>query len=347
MKFFDYLSESPVNFIFQKRRNQTNFGGILFLIYVIVMILISIAYILEYAINEKYIYEGLTFNNQTDKEFDYDNYNRIHDDDELTPYINLTLISHTKDIAIFDRYKNKFIEPNHSDVYDNPVYIHRVKVSDIRIDVYYRCREDYNCSRFAEFDIFYGEFFLLYPHYKINHTEDPPVIMKHDEGLIYGHGYDLHLYRPGLIRDEFNWEVIKYQDEKSLINTLTNKKTDYIFGEINGRNIIYRDYEDFYRSIDYDKEIGYYIPIYHISIFKNFNEYTLYRRRKVHLLDLIAKIGALFSTIKYFFSLFLSFYSKNADNYQIIEKIFKFSNNPIRKIELSKEFNVPEIKIDK
>ena len=229
MKYFDFLSESPVNFIFQKRRNQTNFGGILFLIYAIVMILISLAYILEYSINEKYIYEGLTFNNQTDKEFDYDNYNRIHDDDELTPYINLTLISHTKDIAIFDNYKNKFIEPNYSDVYDDPVYILRSKVSDIWIDIYYICGEDYNCSQFEEFETFYGEFFLSYPHYKINHTEDPPVIMKHDEGLIYGHGYDLHLYRPGLIRDEFNWEVIKYQDEKSLINTLTNKKNRLYF----------------------------------------------------------------------------------------------------------------------
>jgi hypothetical protein len=103
------------------------------------MILISLAYILEYAINEKYIYEGSTFNNQTYKDFDYDNHKRIHDDDELTPYINLTIISHTEDIAIFNDYENKFLELDHLDVYDDPVFSLRKKVSDIRVTIYYKC----------------------------------------------------------------------------------------------------------------------------------------------------------------------------------------------------------------
>ena len=351
MECLDFLSESPTNYIFQKRRNKTNFGGILSLLYIIVMILISLAYILEYAINEKYIYEGSTFNNQTYKDFDYDNHKRIHDDDELTPYINLTIISHTEDIAIFNDYENKFLELDHLDVYDDPVFSLRKKVSDIRVTIYYKCGQDYNCSQFEEFcesnGNWYGDFFLLYPHYKINHNEDPPVKVKETEGLVYGHGYSLRVYRPGIIRDEFDWEVIKYQDEKSLFKTLTNKKTDYFFGEIKDRNFKYTDYESFYHSIEYKKEIGYYIPIYSIVFYKNFEEYTLYRRRKIHLLDTIAKIGALFSTVKYFFSLFLSFYSKNADNYEVIEKLVNSIKEPIKKIELSKEFKVSEIKINK
>ena len=56
MYFLDFLNESPNFFIFQKKANQTNFGGVLFLIYIIIMILISLAYILDYELNDKYTY---------------------------------------------------------------------------------------------------------------------------------------------------------------------------------------------------------------------------------------------------------------------------------------------------
>ena len=52
MHFLDFLSSSPKFFIFQKDTAKTNFGGILFLIYIIVMISISLAYIVNYAVNE-------------------------------------------------------------------------------------------------------------------------------------------------------------------------------------------------------------------------------------------------------------------------------------------------------
>ena len=66
MHSFDFFSESPNIFIFQKESNKTNFGGILFSLFTIIMFLISLAYILDYAINEKYTYEALTFYNHTD-----------------------------------------------------------------------------------------------------------------------------------------------------------------------------------------------------------------------------------------------------------------------------------------
>jgi len=54
MRNLDFLSESPKMFIFNKETNKTYFGGILFLIYITIMILISLAYILDYAFNDKY-----------------------------------------------------------------------------------------------------------------------------------------------------------------------------------------------------------------------------------------------------------------------------------------------------
>ena len=69
MKKIDFLSVSPRNYIFQKDIYKTNFGGILFLIYCVIMLFISLAYILDYAFNEKVETEYLKYQRMpTDEE---------------------------------------------------------------------------------------------------------------------------------------------------------------------------------------------------------------------------------------------------------------------------------------
>jgi len=51
---FDFLSSPPQIYFLGKRTNKTIFGGILFLIYIIIMIVITIFYILDYYLNDKY-----------------------------------------------------------------------------------------------------------------------------------------------------------------------------------------------------------------------------------------------------------------------------------------------------
>jgi hypothetical protein len=53
----------------------------------------------------------------------------------------------------------------------------------------------------------------------------------------------------------------------------------------------------------------------------NYYDYFLYKRKIVSFLDVLAKVGALFSTIKFFFAIALSFYSKNFNNYMVVEKL--------------------------
>ena len=53
MRKIDFLSEYPRFFIFEQEVNKTNFGGILFLLYAIIMLIISISYILLFALNDK------------------------------------------------------------------------------------------------------------------------------------------------------------------------------------------------------------------------------------------------------------------------------------------------------
>ena len=54
MRHLDFLSEYPRTYIFQKDVNKTDFGGVLFVIYTIVMLIISLSYILDYYLNDKY-----------------------------------------------------------------------------------------------------------------------------------------------------------------------------------------------------------------------------------------------------------------------------------------------------
>ena len=61
MEYFDFLSSSPSFSIFQKKTNKIKFGGVLFLIYIIIMLFICLIYILDYIINEKYEIESSVF----------------------------------------------------------------------------------------------------------------------------------------------------------------------------------------------------------------------------------------------------------------------------------------------
>ena len=54
MNAIDFFKLPPQYSIFQKEKNKTQFGGVLFLIYLIIMFFISLAYILDYAVNEKF-----------------------------------------------------------------------------------------------------------------------------------------------------------------------------------------------------------------------------------------------------------------------------------------------------
>ena len=54
MYAIDFFNMPPQYSIFQKETNKTQFGGVLFLIYLIVMFFISLAYLLDYAVNEKF-----------------------------------------------------------------------------------------------------------------------------------------------------------------------------------------------------------------------------------------------------------------------------------------------------
>ena len=54
MHGLDFISDSPRTYIFHKGSNKTNLGGVFTLIYLIIVLLIFLAYIVDYEVNPKY-----------------------------------------------------------------------------------------------------------------------------------------------------------------------------------------------------------------------------------------------------------------------------------------------------
>ena len=329
MHCFDFLSDKPKIYIFQKETNKTNLGGILFLIYIIIMLLISSAYIVDYAINDKYSYDVMTVYNYTDQ----DEEENMNNDLLLNPYINLSITIYSgSNFVIYDNIRFYNLEPDYINSEGNYVYNIRNRVNDTEILIFYLCKTK-NCTETLDQqgDNF-GDLEVYYSNYKINHFDEIPVQYMGDNEVIYSQKLDKSAKKGTMETMTFKWEVIKYKEQRSLFDPLTNRQTEYIFGH-------FKNDEPKEELKDIYADTGYYILLYNIIFTNKHKEYLLYKRRKVDILDVLANIGALFSTIKYFFSLFFYYYSKNFDNYKLIQNILNVSIDPIKEIELSTDFN--------
>ena len=339
MHSLDFLSESPNIFIFQKEALKTNFGGVLFLIYIIVMFLISLAYILDFAINEKYFYEAINFYNHTN----YTEKEKLNEDEELNPYLEVTISLKNDNFSLMDKKTEEFITKDHIDKNGYSIYKIKGKADSIYLLIFFFCGEDKNCTLFNEYIELYnwrifGDFHLEYPGYKIDHLKDPPIF--EDKAKTFKINFYLQdSYQA--VAYLFDWEVIKYKDQRSLFDTFTNRKTEYTFGHLKNDNpeteIQLHDIEDFANEWNFEGE-GHFLPLISLKFSNNHNEYLLYKRKKIELLDVLANIGALFSTIRTLFAVFFSFYSRNFNNYKVVGKILDIPKEPIKKIELTTKF---------
>ena len=59
MRALDVLSISPKNFIFEKDANKTTFGGVLTILYLLVLFIMAFIFLYNYETNSKYI---ITYN---------------------------------------------------------------------------------------------------------------------------------------------------------------------------------------------------------------------------------------------------------------------------------------------
>ena len=342
MQNFDFLSTSPNIFIFRKETNKTIFGGILFLIYIIIMILISLLYILDYTLNEKYSIEYSSVYNYTRITSEI---KLMDSDTQLNPYLDIKIFIDAfcdPFVAIYKMINGKpiLLEEKYDETtgVEFAYYELKEKVNDTEFNAVFKCGEDPNCTEFYYFinqwaNSPIGYFYHYSPGF-INHEKDPPIVKKNDVKNFFVYS----LYMPntiGIKQSLFDWEVIKYKDKRNLFDTLTNNKREYYTGHVKGEEktseSVYQYPEDYTDYIFYDENIGYYIVFFTVKYFNPHRDYLLYKRTKFQFMDVIANIGALFSTIKFFFAIGFYFYSRNYDNYEIVGKIL---NPPKEKKEI-------------
>ena len=423
MKAIDFLNSSPHYFIFQKESNKTNFGGILFLIFLILMFFISLLYILDYALNEKYEIENYTVD--TYEKIDYSQLDKL----DFSPEINQEVSFIIK--VVFNYYEGFYIDKN--ELIDNfflqygenyykgyfcPLYechnnrgdsfiifnITKNKIFEkdsnhveMEIKLFYKCN-DTNCSNFPYYMI--DDFTIITENFEIHHNESIPIITKdcvksENKGLIefdhecdYASSGQLSLYQH--VQMDLEIATIQYKEKKGisrLFDKLIGNKNEYIITYIENdkTNCYYSDSpykkkEGDYNSDDNENEVKdnvlYEYKDKYINNYSNFNrneynfkfnndnkdnlnssddylfematiytkpssKYQLYKRSFISFLDVIANIGALFSTFNFVFIFLYKFYAINFDNFQIIENILE-NNNKLNKNQIS--FNKSKIK---
>ena len=86
MKKLDFLSNPPKTFIFQKSSNKTTFGGILTIIYFLVILIIAFIYIYNYVVNDKYIISFINYKEQVTA----DNITKLEADPDYNPTLNFS-----------------------------------------------------------------------------------------------------------------------------------------------------------------------------------------------------------------------------------------------------------------
>jgi len=141
MNCLDFLSEPPKNYIFKKGQNKTHFGGTLFFIYIFIMALISLAYIIDYCLNEKYLVEYSKVNNIGTAE----SRNEFNEDPELNPLLDFELnITDQKGNNLSERFV--FYDIDSQKFISRDVKKITKKVSNFNIYIFYKC-EDSNCQK--------------------------------------------------------------------------------------------------------------------------------------------------------------------------------------------------------
>ena len=282
MHCLDYISDKPKFYIFKKETNKTNLGGLLFLLYIIIMLLISSAYIADYIINDKYTYDALSFYNYTTKEDEI----LLNEDNILNPYFNISLgLFDNEHLVVYDNNYNKFLESDEIDEYDGS-YVYNIKrrVNDTYLCIFYIC-EDKNCSSYndlIELTNNFGWIEVYYPNYQINHYDKIPVQKYEDESTIFSEDLEI----PNTVGYQswtFKWEVVKYKDQKSLFDSITKQQREYTFGHIKNEEPK-KELKSIYTNT------GYFMPFFEIISTNKHKEYLSYTRKKVDILDELANI---------------------------------------------------------
>ena len=161
----DFLSSPPQFYFLNKRTNKTIFGGILFIIYILIIMNIFISYILDLCLNDKYDIRYSLYKNFTIAEEN----NKI---EEFNPVLNFSfnLKRITKDFVELDLNDQFILFDKDGNFIERNSIISRAP-SDMGITIAYFCIYDCSLDEDDNEDLAYI-LNISYSGYKIDHQND-------------------------------------------------------------------------------------------------------------------------------------------------------------------------------
>ena len=216
LRKLDFLSNSPNLFIFQKEKNKTNFGGVIFLAFIILMFIFSLAYILDYCMNVKYEIEYYKEINPSiltglNKEVD----------SKLNPEKDFTFH--------FNEFNEKFTFQFGGQNFHNNSFTIKSKISTLEIRILYKCNyyDNFdNCTVNLNDTVPNYNYSINYSSFYIDHNnfENP----FQEQNIKIENRFSLY----SIIN--FYWKNIKYQEKKIGLSRLFYNINKNSLEHING-----------------------------------------------------------------------------------------------------------------
>ena len=314
LKKFDFLNSLPQLYFLEKKTNKTLFGGILFIIYFLLMLTISIFYILDYCLNDKYdIRYSLYKHYSNEKDLETHNNEVFRNFNFTFSFLKVTRNLKREELnSNFILIDSKFNEIGREETVN-------LTSNNKLLYVIYTCSG--NCTPDDTKDDMLYLMDINYPGYKIDHQNDKIPLetnmndAKFKTTLFFNYNI-MNVF-------EINFEILKYKEEKGLLGLFDNwmnKKNEYICVEIES---VSKTDSQTLLDIEEEREGGKFImKILCVIRFDNDkHQIEEYVRKRRSPLNVLANIGSLFSTFFTMFSFIFKFYSEKNNNYTIIKKL--------------------------
>ena len=350
----DFMSSPPQSFIFQKKTNKTNFGGVLSLLYLLTFLVVSIFYIVSYVNQDNFSIQYLF----QEKYLTSEDTSEMYKSERFNPTFNFCV---SVTINGKKEYEDRFqVRRYNGFLYSelNTSKCHNIKVPDINWFLAYDCGKKNNSECQKDLDNLVKLYNtdevslnMYFNGFKIDHqNKTSPLYMQNGQFVSHSLLSKYHLFNPSY--QVHTWNSIRYKEQKRFFSFLKNdedENKDYIglgmksfyyseMSGLKGDKIIFQNLFDTRTRTSHNYRI-----FGRIRFDVDFYHYDEYKRTPKSFWDNVAKICSLCMTIfNALCSIFDNLFSNNFDYYKILEKIFNDMNHtPKKNGKENKETNEP------
>ena len=302
LHFLDFIGSSPTNYIFKKSSNKTNFGGVLFLIYILGIIGFSVYCIIKFCQLDNYSIEYFNFM--------HDSNHKLYNPNKKIEFIYDIL---SQGLYSNDRrnLSNKFSLMN---IYTNETIQREVfipgEIDKFHYCLVYECEDD-ECE--IKEDIPLGRFYvpIVVKNQKFSFQEENPIVQNdfYIEFFISVYDHSEYIYY-------FDENICS--DGNKNVSILAAKRREIISAKLNMSNLEIGDKK--YRALG---DILFIVEEY------NWEHYKRKKKSFLDTLSYILSVGT--SSLNAIKTLFFMLYSNSFDNYKIIQDILSDKNKKLKK----------------